>query len=141
MLFPLTRWNSAREMQRFQEQLDSLFASRNGTVYTFPPVNVWTSDESVIVSAELPGMELENLDISVHGETLTLRGGRARQELKEGEKYQRRERLVGSFSRTLQLPFRVDTEKVEAHFNRGVLTVKLPRAEADKPRKITVRAA
>jgi HSP20 family protein len=141
MLFPLTRWNSAREMQRFQEQLDSLFASRSGEVYTYPPVNVWTNDESVIVSAELPGMELENLDISVHGETLTIRGGRARQELKEGDKFQRRERLVGSFSRTLQLPFRVDTEKVDAHFNRGVLTVKLPRAEADKPRKITVRPA
>jgi HSP20 family protein len=141
MLFPLTRWNSAREMQRFQEQLDSLFASRSGEVYTFPPVNVWTSDESVIVSAELPGMELENLDISVHGETLTIRGGRARQELKEGDKFQRRERLVGSFSRALQLPFRVDAEKVDAHFNRGVLTVKLPRAEADKPRKITVRPA
>ena len=140
MLFPLTRWNSAREMQRFQEQLDSLFASRSGSVYTYPPVNVWLSDDDVIASAELPGVELENLDISVHGETLTIRGGRARQELKEGEKFQRRERLVGSFSRTLQLPFRVDSEKVEAHFNRGVLTVKLPRAEADKPRKIAVKS-
>ena len=140
MLFPLTRWNSAREMQRFQEQLDSLFASRSGSVYTYPPVNVWVSDNDVIASAELPGMELENLDISVHGETLTIRGGRARQELKEGESFRRRERLVGSFSRTLQLPFRVDSEKVEAHFSRGVLTVKLPRAEADKPRKIAVKS-
>jgi len=140
MLFPLTRWNSAREMQRFQEQLDSLFASRSGSVYTYPPVNVWVSDNDVIASAELPGMELENLDISVHGETLTIRGGRARQELKEGESFLRRERLVGSFSRTLQLPFRVDSEKVEAHFSRGVLTVKLPRAEADKPRKIAVKS-
>lgn len=141
MLFPLTRWTPARDMQRFQEELDSLFASRSGSVYSYPAVNVWTSDDDVMVSAELPGMELENLEIAVQGETLTIRGSRPRQQLKEDETFQRRERLCGNFSRTLQIPFRVDADKVEARFNKGVLTVKLPRAEADKPRKIAVKAA
>ena len=141
MLFPISPWTPAREMQRFQEELDSLFASPGGTVYTYPAVNVWTSSDDAIVSAELPGMELENIDISVQGESLTIRGSRPRQELKEGEAYERRERLCGNFSRTLQLPFRVEAGKVEAHFNKGVLTITLPRAEVDKPRKITVKAA
>ena len=141
MLFPISRWSPALEMQRLQEDLDSLFASPGGSVYTYPAVNVWSSGDDAFVTAELPGMELENIDISVQGESLTLRGGRPRPALKNGEAYQRRERLCGNFSRTLQLPFRVDPAKVEAHFNKGVLTVTLPRAEADKPRKIAVKAA
>src|SRR4051812_40380513 len=119
MLFPISRWTPAREMQRLQEDLDSLFASPGGTVYTYPAVNVWSTGDDAMVTAELPGMELENIDISVQGEALTLRGSRPRPMLKDGEAFQRRERLCGNFSRTLQLPFRVEASKVEAHFNMG----------------------
>jgi len=93
------------------------------------------------VTAELPGVDPNNLDISVINETLTLRGSRKPPELKEGETFHRRERLFGEFTRTLQLPFRVDSNAVEAHVKNGVLIVKLPRAEADKPRKVAIKAA
>ena len=83
----------------------------------------------------------ETIELSVVGKSLTLRGARQSEELKEGETYHRRERWEGSFSKTVQLPFTVESDKVNARFTRGVLTVELPRAEAEKPRKIIVKTA
>jgi HSP20 family protein len=103
-------------------------------------MNVWTDEDSAVVTAELPGVILEDLDISVEDNTLTLRGTRQPEEV-EGATYHRRERRHGKFARTFQFPFRVDAEKVDATFKSGVLSIVLPRAEEDKPRKITVKAA
>jgi HSP20 family protein len=103
-------------------------------------MNVWTSEESAVVTAELPGCNADDLDISVVNETLTVTGSRQEAELEEGATYHRRERSCGNFSRTFQLPFQVDATKVEAVFEKGVLEITLPRAEADKPKKITIKA-
>jgi len=77
----------------------------------------------------------------VVGDTLTLKGSRQPDKLQDGEKYHRRERNYGDFSRTFQLPFHVEADKVEAIFEKGVLHLSLPRAEVDKPKKIAVKAA
>jgi HSP20 family protein len=77
----------------------------------------------------------------VVGDTLTLSGTRRPDELQEGERYHRRERTSGHFSRTFQLPFRIEDKQVEAVFEKGVLHISLPRAEADKPKKIAVKMA
>jgi HSP20 family protein len=77
----------------------------------------------------------------VIGETLTLSGVRKPDELNEGARYHRQERGYGKFSRTLQLPYPVSVDKIEADFKSGVLSVRLPRAEQDKPRKIAVTSA
>jgi HSP20 family protein len=103
-------------------------------------MNVWTDQDSAVVTAELPGVNLEDINISVEDDTLTLRGDRQREELEEGVTYHRRERRFGSFLRTFQLPFRVDADKVDATLKNGVLSVSLPRAEEDKPRRIVIRA-
>ncbi|RME46461.1 MAG: Hsp20/alpha crystallin family protein, partial [Deltaproteobacteria bacterium] len=116
-------------------------ATRPYATAEFPAVNVWTSDEDVTITAELPGMSQEDLDISVTGDTFTIRGTRKPEEVAEGDLFHRSERWNGSFTRSIQLPFHVDADKAEARFNRGILSVTLPRREADKPKKITVKSA
>ena len=106
---------------------------------SYPAMNVWTDEDSAVMTAELPGIQLEALDISVEDDTLTLRGER-RPEQVEGATYHRRERRHGSFVRVFRLPFRVNAGAVEATFKNGVLSITLPRAEEDKLHKITVRA-
>ena len=136
--------SSWREMERLRREMNRLFAEWPrqagwGAAPGYPAMNIWTDQDSFVVTAELPGVVLEDLDISVEDDTLTLRGMRQRDE-KEGAIYHRQERRHGSFLRTFRLPFRVDAEKVEATFKNGVLSIALPRAEEDKPRKITIRA-
>jgi HSP20 family protein len=103
-------------------------------------MNVWTNQDGAIVTAELPGVASEDIDISVQGDTLTLRGCCQGGALEEGAVYHRRERGRGDFTRSIQLPFQVAGDQVEATFAKGVLSISLPRAEADKPTKITIKA-
>jgi HSP20 family protein len=133
-------------MERMRRDLDRLTSDWPregwwGVARGYPALNVWTSENSAVVTAELAGVHPGEIDISVEDDTLTLRGERRPQELEEGASYHRRERRFGSFVRTLRLPFRVEAEAVEANFQNGVLRIELPRAEADKPRKITVKAS
>ncbi len=136
------RWNPWLEMERFEREASGLLSGlgRSRTA-GFPPINVLTSENEVIVTSEMPGVDPADVDLSVNGDTLTIKGTRKPQELAEGQKWHRRERGHGNFYRTVQLPFNVESSKVNADYTKGVLTVKLPRAEADKPRKITVKTA
>ena len=128
------------DMERMQDEMKRLVSGlRRPFAAEFPPMNVWANEQGVLVTAEIPGIQIGDLDIAVSGGTLTLKGGRKLEAPENGE-YYRQERSTGSFARTLELPFPVDAEKVEATLTNGVLEIKLPRAEADKPRKIAVRA-
>ena len=134
------------ELDRLQREMNRLFSSaavepRVQAASSYPAMDVWTNEEGAVITAELPGVEPDDIDISVVGDTLTLSGARHRSELKEGEKYHRRERGYGRFTRSFQLPFQVESDKVEAVFEKGVLNIALPRAEVDKPKKIAVKAA
>ncbi|MDZ4835233.1 MAG: Hsp20/alpha crystallin family protein [Candidatus Melainabacteria bacterium] len=132
-------FSSLKDMQRIQNQLDRLLsASASSGSLEFPPTNVWTSEEGAIVRSEIPGIEPERVDISLVNNTLTIRGSRGEEVLKEGQSCHRQERESGHFTRTLQLPFNVNSDRVEARFCNGVLEITLPRAEAEKPRKISV---
>ncbi len=106
----------------------------------FPPVTLWENEEKAVVTTEIPGVDSEGVEISVVGKTITLRFERKPAELKEGESYTRKERWYGEFSRTIELPFNVQGNKVEAKFSKGILYIELPRAEAEKPRKIIVKS-
>jgi HSP20 family protein len=103
-------------------------------------MNVWTNQDGAVVTAELPGVNPEDIDISVQNDTLTLRGDQQSYEVQEGETLHRQERKCGSFTRSFQLPFKVEPGKVEASYERGILSVFLPRAEADKPKRIAIQA-
>jgi HSP20 family protein len=131
-----------QEMERMRRQLDRMndgLATRN--VPSFPALNVWTNADGLLVTAELPGVDAGDLDIAIVDKTLTLSGKREAAEIPEGARYHRRERGCGQFSRSIQLPYRIESDQVEATFKNGVLTVNLPRAEEEKPRRITVQAA
>lgn len=137
--------SSWREVNRLQREMNRLFEdyypSRVRRAPAFPALNIWTSEDGLNITAEVPGVHPEDIDISVVGDTLTLSGERRPDELKEGARYHRQERGYGSFSRSLQLPYMVDVRKVNATFRDGVLNIELPRAEQDKPRKISVKSA
>jgi HSP20 family protein len=128
--------------QDFARMRRSLLRNGNQSSYVeFPAVNIWADADNAFMTAEIPGVDPETIELSVVGKSLTLRGARQSEELKERETYHRRERWEGRFSKTVQLPFTVESDKVNARFTRGVLTVELPRAEAEKPRKIIVKSA
>jgi HSP20 family protein len=129
------------EMQRLQREMNDLF-SGYGRVSgrDYPALNAWLSENEVMATAELPGIDPEKLDISVVGDSLTLRGIREADRIQEGDTYHRQERGFGEFSRTIQLPFQVDADKVEAKYEKGILRIRLPRAEADKPRRISIKS-
>jgi HSP20 family protein len=128
-----------REMIRRQNEASLWGGGRLLDETVFPLVNVWASPDEAIVTAELPGVTIDALDVTVHQNTLTLRGKRD-PETPQGEDLitHRQERAHGPFVRTGVLPFRVDADKVSAKFERGILIVTLPRPDADKPHKVKI---
>lgn len=143
----LTRSISWSEMDRLRRDFDRMFESTLPRVYrqrarAFPAVNIWTNDkEGIIVTAELPGVDADDINITVTADTLTISGTRQPDDEPTPEKYHRREQSYGDFNRIVQLPYTVNREAVEASVNKGVLRVYLPRAEAEKPKQITVKAS
>ena len=131
-------------MDRLQNEMNRLFENhypaRLRRAPGYPAMNVWNNEDGLIVTAEVPGVSPEDIEVSVVGETLTLSGVRKPDELNEDSRYHRQERGYGKFNRSLQLPFPVDITQVEATFKHGVLSITMPRAEEDKPRKIAVKS-
>ena len=130
-------------MDQLQREMNRLFDSTNrGRVLTapgYPAINIWTNDDEQLITAEMPGIHPDDIDIDVTGDALSISGERKPDEVAKEARYHRRERSYGSYSRTIQLPFMVDTNKVEANFKNGILMISLPRAEIDKPKKITIK--
>jgi len=154
----LTRWQpfgplasemarSQRRMDRFQRRMDRLFGrwglgseGRPEPAVPYPPLRLWEDNDFVYAEAELPGLKLADLEITVAGDNqLTIKGKRESSAPPKVE-WHRQERGFGSFERVLSLPVRVDSAKVEARLENGVLTIKMARSEAAKPKKITVKA-
>jgi len=134
-----------QEMDQLQREMNRLFDSTSrGPVISatsYPAINIWMNDDGQLITAEMPGVRPDDINIDVNADALSISGLRKPDEVAKEANYHRRERGYGSFSRTIQLPFIVDTNKVEANFKNGVLMISLPRAEADKPKKITVKSS
>ena len=136
------KWSPWTDLARVQEEMDRLFHSSNDSYAPgFPSVNVWTSKEEAVLSADVPGVSADKIEISVLDDTVTLKGERSVAETPEDSVAHRQERGSGAFARTIRLPFRVEASAVDAKYENGVLEVRLPRAEADRPKQITVQAA
>jgi HSP20 family protein len=135
------------EMHRVQDELNRLFGrwpfrgnSGARTAAGLPAVNVWEDDQAVYAEADLPGLNLEKLEVFVtEGNQLTIQGERPATEMKNAV-WHRQERPFGQFLRVVTLPALVDADKVEARYEQGVLRLTLPKSEAAKPRKIAVKA-
>ena len=140
--FPRLGFDPFIELRRMQSEMNRLSSGFGATTARdFPPINIWLGDNSVVVTAELPGVARDEVTISLQEDVLMLEGKREPKLQQDDVNWQRRERAYGTFSRAVQLPFRVDPEKVQARFDNGILEIELERLEADRPKKIEIRAA
>ena len=135
--FPVVRFRS--DVDRwFDNFFEDAPVSRAFGRRTFPAINVWEEGDSLYAEAEVPGLSMDDLEVFVQGDELSIKGTRKDLEA-EGTTYHRRERGVGSFSRVLHLPVDIDADQVKAALRHGVLSITLPKAQAVLPRKIEVK--
>lgn len=133
-------WSPFGELRSLQREMNRLFDGYDsGTAMSrFPALNVWGNADSVVVTAELPGLQVEDLDLSVVNNQLTIKGERKSDKPADDAVCHRCERGTGSFVRSVRLPFAVENDKVAAAYENGVLTITLPRHEATKPKRIEI---
>jgi len=140
---PPVQWDPFAELRQLQSQMNRMFdgGGRNAGDGVWPPVNMWLGDDSVVVTAEMPGVAQDDIDLTVRENTLIIAGRRNPSTEDEEAAWHRRERPAGQFSRSIRLPLRVDADKVEARTKNGVLEIEMGRPDAERPRKITVKAS
>ena len=130
------------DMRRVQNEMNRLFdglgTSRRASVY--PPVNFWAGQDSVVMTAELPGLSEKDIELTVKDTMVSIKGTYPDPDEGEDTTWYRRERPTGSFSRSVELPFRVDSDRIEARFRNGVLTIEMQRPEDDKPKRIEIKS-
>jgi len=143
----LQRWEPFHDLVTLREAMDRLFAEsfvRPGTAFPVtgvePAVDVYQTKDEIVVKAALPGLKPDEIDISVTGDLLTIRGEFKQEEKIEEGGYLRQERRYGQFCREFNLPTQVTADKAKADFEHGILTLHLPKAEAVKPKSISVKA-
>jgi HSP20 family protein len=144
----LARWTPRGNLQSFQDEMNRMFNQffQGGTgeeagwgVRTWaPPVDIYETDDAVILKAELPGVSKDDVSIEIHQNTLILRGERKHEEEVKEDRYHRVERAYGTFQRSFVLPTVVDQEHVQATYHDGVLELRLPKSEAAKPKRIAI---
>jgi HSP20 family protein len=133
-------WNDLDQLQREMNRLFSAWQPGAAGDAEYPAINLYQNQDSLLLTAELPGLDPEQLDLTVTSDRVTLRSTQRSPKEENGSAWHRRERPDGTFSRTITLPVEVDPQRVEATCEKGVLTLKLPRPEEHKPRKITIQS-
>ena len=146
----LTRWEPVRETMTLRDAMDRLFDDaftrpfslmrEGGTAWSSPAIDMYQTDNEVVVKAALPGMKAEEVQINVTGDILTLKGELKHEEEKKDRSWHVREHRWGAFERSITLPTGVISDKAKADFENGILTITLPKSEELKPRVITVKA-
>lgn len=141
----LVRWDPFREMSAMRRVMERVFDDTwTPTIWRERerpiPVDLYETDDSVVAKAALPGVNPEDVDISVNDDLLTIKGETKHEEKEEREHFLRRELSYGAFARTLPLPANVDAEKATAEYEGGVLTVTLPKAEGSRTKTIKIRS-
>ena len=106
-----------------------------------PAVNILEREESIVISADLPGLKAEDVEVTIDNGVLTLKGERTLEEIAGGETYHRVERSYGKFERSFSVPNSVDTKKIEARFVNGEMTLTLPKRDESKPRSVKIKVA
>lgn len=144
----LIRWEPARDFMTLREAMNHLFddaftrpfslSMRDG--WSVPAIDMYQTDDDIVVKASIPGFNAEEVQISVTGEILTLRGEMKHEEENKDKSWHVREQRWGSFERSIALPTEVVADQAKAEFENGILIVTLPKAEEVKPKTITVKA-
>ncbi len=142
----LTRWDPFRDMFSMRRQMDQIMndmlgeesaATQQGEYLL--PLDVAEDDNDYIVKASLPGVKPDNIDVTYRNGTLTISGESKHEQDVENEQYHMRERSFGTFRRSITLPGDIDPDKIDAHFEDGVLTLMLPKSEQAKPKRIPIK--
>jgi HSP20 family protein len=142
------RWEPFREISRLRREIDRLWEDIFGPSRRIfeplaetwePAIDVAETAEKITVKAEVPGIEPKDIDISLVGDTLTIKGEKKAEREEKGESYHLVERSYGSFMRSIRMPAPVDPDKIEAHYKNGVLTIICPKKEEVKPKAIEVK--
>ena len=144
----LTRWEPAREMMTLREAMDRLFddafthplSARDGWSASTPAMDMYQTDDEIVVKASLPGIKADEVQINITGDVLTLKGEVKHEEEKNDKAWHIREQRWGSFQRSVALPTNVVSDKAKAEFENGILVITLPKAEEVRPRTITINA-
>jgi HSP20 family protein len=144
----LTRWEPARDFMTLREAMDHLFddaftrpfslSVRDG--WSVPAIDMYQTDDEIVLKASIPGFKADDVQISVTGEILTLRGEMKHEDEQKDKSWHVREQRWGSFERSVALPTEVVADQAKAEFENGILIVTLPKAEEVKPKTITVKA-
>ena len=146
----IERWNPFDEAVSLRDAVNSLFQEsfvRPGGVpaqaggHAVFPLDVCETENEFVVKASLPGMKPDDVQVTIHGDNLTIRGQSKAEEEKKGEHWHIRERRCGTFQRSLSLTTPVDADKAQAQFEHGVLTLRIPKSEAAKPKQIKIGVA
>lgn len=128
----LIKFSPFRELEAFENQIQRMFSdfpfTRRLSGSFVPAIDMHEDDKNLYITAELPGIEKEDIKISLHNDVLTISGERKREEKKENENYYHLEMCYGAFNRSITLPVEVDSEKVEASFKNGILKIQLPKS-------------
>lgn len=144
----LVRWEPFRELSEMREAMDRLFErgfSRPWRLLGWEgeilfPVDLYETNDEVVVKASLPGVKPEDVEISVTGDTLTIKGEHKEEHEEKNANYYRREHRYGAYQRALTLPAKVDADKADASFENGVLHLRLPKVPEVRPKTIPVKA-
>ena len=141
----LVPWKSFGGLTPFRREIDDLFErffgertpieSREGWI---PALDVLETKNAVVINGEIPGMEAKDIDISLSGDVLTIKGEKKQEKEEDDENYYRMERSYGSFSRSIRVPVDVKSDKIQANYKNGTLKITLPKKEEVKPKEIKV---
>jgi HSP20 family protein len=136
----LAKWDPFRDLLNVEDDFDRLFGRSTTRSAWAPALDVRETEERFEVTVDLPGMAPEDVTVTFEQGVLTVSGKREFSSETKDETYHRIERSYGSFARSVRLPHTTDAERIEASFDKGVLSVRVPKAEAAKPRTIEVKA-
>ena len=142
----LVRWDPAREVDTLQSEVnrlfDTFFSGRPGDGGAMrrwvPAMDLLATDEHLVLRADLPGLDREDVNVEIKDGVLTVSGERKAEREERGRDFYRAERAFGSFSRSLALPEHVDAEKISADFDKGVLEIRIPKPEERKPQRVKI---
>ena len=134
----LSHYDPLTSLRQFEDSISRFFSEPQTNRPWAPPVDIFETENELVFKADLPDVELGDLNVRVENQTLTISGERKFERKEQGKGYHRVERSYGNFARSFAVPNSFDTDKINAGFKNGVLTVSLPKKEAAKPRQIKV---
>ena len=142
----LDNWSPFFDVAKTLEEFDRMFGAADRPIGlrsvprgTFPPINIYSQDDITVLTAEMPGVEAKDIELTVLGDSVTLKAER-KEQAAENERFYRKERPVGIFTRTVTLPDSVDPDTVKAAYNNGVLKVQMDKAKEAKAKKIQIKS-